>query len=389
MSDASRPGRGPDGSGRVLPLGEVPSSALGVLAVARAGVSLAARTREVVRATTERARGVVVPLGVARASGVALVVTAAVWAGRGEVSRGAAVSTVMAMAQRLAAAAEAALVRELRPEMVWLPGGTFEMGSPEDEGSADERPRHAVTVSGFAIARTEVTVAHYEAVMGGRPSDSDFGCADTRPVQNVSWEDAVRYANRLTELENEVRTEGPRLTRCYEEGTWAWDRECTGYRLPTEAEWEYAARAGSRGRWSFGEDEKELCKYGNVMDKSGRSFSTGEDDSIAPCDDGFKDLAPVGSYRANEWGLYDMHGNVWEWVYDWYDEDFYGRDESEVTNPVNMMTGARVGRVLRGGSFSLWPVDTRSAYRDWNRPTVQNRNYGLRVVRGRAPSMAP
>jgi len=387
VSDASRPGRGPDGSGRVLPLGEVPSSALVVLAVVGAGVSVAARTREVVRATTERACGVVVPLGVARASGVALVVTAAVWAGRGEVSHGAAVSMVMPMAQRLAAAAEAALVRVLRPEMVWLPGGAFEMGSPEGEGSADERPRHAVTVSGFAIARTEVTVAHYEAVMGARPSDCAFGCEDAMPVQSVSWEDAVRYANRLTELENEVRPEGPRLTRCYEEGTWAWDRECTGYRLPTEAEWEYAARAGSPGKWSFGEEEKELCKYGNVADASAKKKYPGW--TVTDCDDGFENLAPVGSYRANAWGLHDMYGNVWEWVYDWYDEGFYGREESKVTNPVNMMTGARVDRVLRGGSFYVWPENVRSAYRLRYLPTVQDWVVGLRVVRGRAPSMAP
>ena len=273
---------------------------------------------------------------------------------------------------------------------VFLTGGEFTMGSPDTEpGHQPDETRHRVCLTAFDIATTEVTVAHYRAVTGQTPSDCDYGCADTMPVQRVSWEEAVRFANALTARANRTLAGDAQLTPCYVESTGAWDRGCTGYRLPTEAEWEYAARAGSTGMWSFGEDEKELCKHGNVMDESGRSHSVGESDPIAPCDDGFKNLAPVGSYSANAWGLHDMHGNVWEWVYDRYDEDFYGREESKVTNPVNMMTGARVVRVLRGGSFSVWPGDTRSANRNRLPPSLQVRHGGLRVVRGRAPSMAP
>jgi len=258
----------------------------------------------------------------------------------------------------------------LRPRLVWLPGGTFMMGSPEGVGSSDEHPQHEVTLTRFGICETEVTVRQYELVTGEKPSICDYGCDDQHPVQTVSWEDSARYLNALTRLENRARPEDP-LTECYDEQTWEWKPLCTGYRLPTEAEWEYAARTGSTTAFHFGDDESEICQYGNI------------DDDTVNCTDNYSNLAPVGSFKPNAWGLYDMHGNVQEWVYDWYDDSFYKQSQNALTNPANKNTATR--RVLRGGSFFFRPSFARSAYRDGYTPGFRVRNIGLRCVRGPSP----
>jgi formylglycine-generating enzyme required for sulfatase activity len=187
-------------------------------------------------------------------------------------------------------------VSGIAPDMVAIPAGTFLMGSPEDEEGRDdnEGPVHEAWISAFACMRFPVTRRLYQAVLGedpGRPS----GEADERPVNNVSWHDAIRFCNRLSEREG--------LTLCYtidENGGVSWDRTADGYRLLTEAEWEYACRAGTQTRWSCGDDEKDLERYA--------WFAANAKD--AP--------QPVGQKEANRWGLYDMHGNVREWCWDWY-----------------------------------------------------------------------
>jgi formylglycine-generating enzyme required for sulfatase activity len=169
--------------------------------------------------------------------------------------------------------------------------------------------------------------------------------------------------NRLTVMENELdaTTEVP-LTRCYDVTSWTWDRACTGYRLPTEAEWEYAVRAGTRTMYFFGNRTDELCTYGNGDGST--------------CDDRFKKLAPVASYLPNPWGLFDMQGNVYEWV---WDEQGKRRNEIPESGQDAVMDSDR--RVLRGGSFLTAPSSMRSASRAGDWPGDTDYDYGFRCAR--------
>ncbi len=247
---------------------------------------------------------------------------------------------------------------------VGLSGGAFSMGSRDGEGYDDERPRHRVCLSPFAIATHEVTQGQYEAVMGENPSDCEYGCGKKLPVQRVNWEDAVKFLNRLTARENELRAgeDGwTALTECYDEQTWAWDEECTGYRLPTEAEREYAARAGSTGAYSFGDDATKLGRYAWYDANAG-----GE-------------VHEVGTKQPNRWGLADMRGNVYEWTFDGYAS--YSAEAAR--DPVNKKTATY--RVLRGGSFNSGASWLRSADRYWNGPSNRDWDGGFRCVRGPRP----
>ena len=254
-------------------------------------------------------------------------------------------------------------VVRLRPALVRLPGGSFVMGSPEGEEGAeeDERPQRIVEVPAFSLCQTEVTQAHYEAVMGTNPSICGVGCGDTLPAQSVSWYDAVSYLNRLTELESEARVaegESP-LSACYEGSgeDVRWVSGCTGYRLPTEAEWEYAARAGTTTSWSFGEDPAVIGDFAWYSVNAGRKVHA------------------VGTKKANPWGLYDMHGNVWEWVWDSYDSYKSGK----VVNS----EGDR--HALRGGAFDTSPMLLRSARRLWGTTRLLTGGGGFRCARGPGP----
>ena len=251
-----------------------------------------------------------------------------------------------------------------------LNGGTFLMGSPEEpltwegdrEAVSDELPQRALTIPTFQMCKTEVTQAHYEAVMGTHPSNCGYGCGDTLPVQSASWPEAVAYLNELTALESETRVaqgEAP-LSACYggSGDDWGWVSGCTGYRLPTEAEWEYAARAGTTTSWSFGEDPAVIGEYawynGNA---EGRVHA-------------------VGSRKANPWGLYDMHGNVWEWVWDSYDSYKSGK----------VVNSDGDYRVLRGGSFVFEAGNQHSAVRNTDKSAYLGRyHFGFRCARGPGP----
>jgi eukaryotic-like serine/threonine-protein kinase len=233
-------------------------------------------------------------------------------------------------------------LREPRLVMVPLPGGKFWMGSRDDDPQArpDEKPRHRVRVKGFKMASTVVTQAQYEAVMGNNPC---YQKAPDLPVTNVSWIDAINFCNTLSDHQG--------LPRAYllkgDEVTWV--KDATGYRLPSEAEWEYAARAGTDTAWSFGDDERLLADHGWFAENSG------------------KRLNPVGRRKPNPWGLFDMHGNVWEWCWDIYGP--YAR----------LPSGGHV-RVLRGGSFIDVPALVRSALRDWVSPAARRRYIGFRCT---------
>jgi formylglycine-generating enzyme required for sulfatase activity len=229
-------------------------------------------------------------------------------------------------------------------EMVSIPTGTFQMGSTM--GESDEEPVHLVAVSAFQMGRYEVTQEQYRKVMGENPSR--FKGDTQRPVEQVSWEDAVTFCNKLSELEG--------LEPCYELDTWECNFTKDGYRLPTEAEWEYACRAGTSTNYYAGDTESDLARAGWYDGNSGETTH------------------PVGGKEANAFGLYDMHGNVFEWCNDWYGD--YG--SANAIDPQGPSSGS--SRVERGGSWYDYYNYCRSAYRN-DYPDVGDYYVGFRVVR--------
>jgi formylglycine-generating enzyme required for sulfatase activity len=179
---------------------------------------------------------------------------------------------------------------------------------------------------------------------------------DSHPVVNVTWNDAVAFCQWLSEVEGKE------------------------YRLPTEAEWEYACRAGTTTAYYHGDDPAGLAQVGNVAGVPARTTFPG-DAAVSPRD-GYVATLPVGRFRDNEFGLHDMHGNVWEWCADWYDLGYYGRSPEE--NP----SGAAYGslRVSRGGSWNIGPRSCRSASRNAFGPGTRSHDLGFRVALGPAPS---
>ncbi len=216
------------------------------------------------------------------------------------------------------------------PEMIWLPGGTFTMGD-DDWGLP-----HEVTLSHFGIGKYPVTFKEYDAfcqAMGKeKPDDRGWG-RGRRPVINVSWEDAQEYCQWLSKQTGQE------------------------YALLTEAQWEYACRAGSTGAYCFSDGKKQLGEYAWYRENSERKTH------------------PVGEKQPNAWNLHDMHGNVWEWVQDWYER--YSSESQQ--NPSGPESGS--GRVIRGGSWSLDANFCRSAIRDWDDPAYRLDYVGFRLAR--------
>jgi formylglycine-generating enzyme required for sulfatase activity len=263
------------------------------------------------------------------------------------------------------------------PEMVVVPAGRFTMGSPEEEieRSADEGPRHEVRIAyRFALGRYEVTRSELEAyvddagvelqgcrVLTGAKWEADdtrswrdpgFAQSASHPAVCVSWEDAKGYVDWLGRKTGEA------------------------YRLPSEAEWEYAGRAGTTGARFWGDDPTQACLYANVADRSTRDRYP-QIRNLHACEDGHAHTAPAGSFRPNPFGLHDMLGNVWEWVEDCWGESYLGAPADGRAS----LAGDCDRRVVRGGSWGLAPEGVRSARRNWFDVPNRSSVLGLRVAR--------
>jgi formylglycine-generating enzyme required for sulfatase activity len=237
----------------------------------------------------------------------------------------------------------AELVEGIFIKMVWIEPGRFTMGSPTSEQgrNADEGPRYEVTLTqGFYLSKCEVTQRQWEAVMRERPwagNAAEVIDAPDHPAVHISWHDVQIFIDQLNAAGDPL------------------------YRLPTEAEWEYTARAGTQTMWSFGNEERVLKDYAWYADD--QSSINGHH------------AQEIGLKPPNPWGLHDMHGNVWEWVSDWLG-DYTGELQADPGGPT---TGT--ARIFRGGSFKDSVEFTRSAQRCWNAPDQGFSNVGVRLVR--------
>lgn len=219
--------------------------------------------------------------------------------------------------------------------MVYVEGGTFTMGATDEQGSDagnDEKPAHEVTLDGYYIGETEVTQELWEAVMGDNPSD--FTGDSSLPVEQVSWDDCQEFIRKLNSLTGKQ------------------------FRLPTEAEWEFAARGGNKSNHYKYSGSNTLSSVAWYEDNSGSTTH------------------PVGQKSPNELGLYDMSGNVYEWCQDWYDENYYKNSPS--SNPCNTTSASY--RVFRGGSWGDFALLCRVSYRNGWDPGNRRNLLGLRLA---------
>ena len=302
----------------------------------------------------------------------------------------------------------ASVQNSLGMEMVRIPAGEFLMGSdatPQQlalqypayeprrlQALTDEAPVHRVRITRpFYMGKHEVTVGQFarfvvasgyvpesvadgtggygynpqydprtsprgDAFEGRQPRyswrDPGFAQTDTHPVVNVSWNDAVALARWLSQTEQRR------------------------YRLPTEAEWEYACRAGTRAHYHAGDDPAALAGVANVFDADSAALWPQWQAYALTTHDGYAFTAPVGRFAPNPFGLHDMHGNVWEWTADWHEDDYYAH--SPVDDPPGPADGAV--KVRRGGSWHSWPLYARCAYRNWNAPSTRYTLVGIRLV---------
>lgn len=245
--------------------------------------------------------------------------------------------------------------------MVLVKGGTFRMGDARGEGFSDEKPVRVVTVSSFRMGKYEVTQAQWQAVMGNNPSWFS-NCAEC-PVERISWLDAVSFCNVLSDLDGRNRV-------YFIDGTNVsinWD--ANGYRLPTEAEWEYAAGGGetaTRTRFGNGRD---------ILDASEANFDASSATNISNFGIYRDKTTRVGDFQPNSLGLHDMSGNVWEWCWDWYSSSYPSQSQN---NPQGLSSGSE--RVFRGGSWYHRPSLCRVVSRNADVPTSKYTDVGFRVV---------
>jgi uncharacterized protein (TIGR02996 family) len=248
----------------------------------------------------------------------------------------------------------ARLINSVGMEFVLIPAGTYLMGSPDKEPSSDddEHPQHRVTITRpFYYGVYAVTQEIYQRVTGTNPSGFRLaaGGGPSHPAENITHDEATNFCRLLSKLPEE---------RCHGRV----------YRLPTEAEWEYAARAGSSSAQPF--------EFGMALSSRLANFNGSQPYGAAPNGPYLQRTVPVGSYQPNPWGLYDVHGNVWEWCSDWYAEDYYRKSPEE--DPPGPDNGER--RVLRGGSWLNQGLNCRTAVRDRFSADFRYNDNGLRVV---------
>jgi len=241
---------------------------------------------------------------------------------------------------------------------VWVPEGCFSMGSPPDEGGKDpdEGPVHKVCLDGFWMARSEVTNRQYRRFDPHHESKAVNGESldgDDRPVVHVSWHDARAFARWLSQHDGGAVT----------------------FRLPTEAEWEYACRAGSTTARFWGADPDQACRFANVYDQTSKARN-GFAWPAHDCDDGYAVTSPAGSFAPNAFGLYDMLGNVWEWCEDTYNDHAY--ETHAARNPIYTASGPF--RVNRGGAWNDIARSVRCAVRERLDPAFGNPYVGFRLV---------
>ena len=277
----------------------------------------------------------------------------------------------------------ASITNSLGMKLLMIRAGNFRMGASDTDKLAlpKERPQHRVWISkGFYLGKFEVTrgefrkfvtATGYQAEVhdiwdtGARYTGNKqvpfergqqwnweapgFG-DDNHPVVNVNWYDAVEFCKWLSQTEGRT------------------------YRLPTEAEWEWACRGGTIERWSFGDDEKDLAAHANILDAS--TIEKFDAAGVVNWNDAAPFTSEPGKFKANPFGLHDMHGNVLEWCSDWFDASYYAR--SPVKDPRGLVTGTQ--RAIRGGCWFLRPIDCRSSCRGGAAPGARNFNLGFRVV---------
>ncbi|MEK7435090.1 MAG: SUMF1/EgtB/PvdO family nonheme iron enzyme [Cyanobacteriota bacterium] len=246
-------------------------------------------------------------------------------------------------------------------KMIKIEGGSFDMGN--NTGENDEKPVHKITLNSFYIAKYETTQKEYQSIMGNNPSNfkKDNDVSNNFPVEKVSWFDAIKYCNEKSRQEslpqayNDVT--GDLLDK---DGKITTDlTKVIGYRLPTEAEWEFSAKGGTKS-------QAYIYSGSNTVDEVGWLLTNSE-----------KKTHEVGMKKSNELGIYDMSGNVWEWCNDWYDENFY--KTSTEKNPINLK--ASDTRVSRGGSLVYDANYLRSSNRYGDIPVITGSNLGFRIAK--------
>lgn len=240
-------------------------------------------------------------------------------------------------------------ITQTNENMIFVSGGTFNMGSID--GADDEQPVHSVTVNSFYMSKYELTQGEYQSLMGINPSATNKGIGSNYPVNQLSWYEMVEYCNTLS------RKEGLTEVYSFSDDKISMNINANGYRLPTEAEWEFAARGGNYSR---------EYTYSGSNDVGTVAWTTTNRD---------ENTHPVGDKEANELGIFDMSGNVWEWCWDWYSPYI----SSSQDNPVGISSGS--DRVIRGGSWCQNDRVSRSSYRNRMDPSCRYDNLGFRLVR--------
>ncbi len=242
--------------------------------------------------------------------------------------------------------------------MRWIPAGSFRMGSPENEPNrdSDEGPQRSVTISkGYWMLESEVTQGQYKALMGSNPSYFS-SCGDNCPVERVLWHDARAFAEKLSEAQ------GLAACKATDKGIF----DCKGWRLPTEAEWEYAARAGTTTAYHTGDCiSTDQANYDGNYPQTGCAKGEYRNGTIEVC-----------SLARNAWGLCDMHGNVWEWTMDWYKNSYSGLSTRDPLRSIG-----RSDRVVRGGGWNVSGRFVRSAARGRSAPAERDLGVGFRLLR--------